>query len=80
MEIPDALLDNVPFHTTCELTRPPALAKLAGTSQAKPDRKISSSPETGTIVIHVLVIVSKVVEVQVALGEKVIWALGTAKL
>jgi hypothetical protein len=31
----------------------------------------------GTVVIHVLVIVLNVVEVHAALGEKVIWALGT---
>jgi len=79
MDMPDTLLDNVPFHTTFELTFPPTLAKLAGTRKARPERKISSSPVTGTVVIQVLVNVSKVVESHVALGENVIWALGTAR-
>jgi hypothetical protein len=57
---------------------PPGKPPL-GTGQAKPVRKISSSPEMGTVVTQVLVIESKVVEVQVALGEKVILALGTAR-
>jgi hypothetical protein len=57
---------------------PPGKPPL-GTGKAKPVRKISSSPEMGTVVTQVLVIESKVVEVQVALGEKVILALGTAK-
>jgi hypothetical protein len=39
-------------------------------------RKISSSWRIGTIVNHVFVIVSKVVELQVADGENVIRALG----
>ena len=80
MDMPDVLTPSVPSHTTGPLTVPPALAKLAGTGKARPDRKISSSPETGTVVIQVLVSVSKVVEVHVALGEKVTLALGTAKL
>ena len=58
---------------------PPGKAPL-GTCTAKPVRKISSSPETGAVVIHVLGTVSKVVEVHVALGEKVICAFGTDKL
>jgi len=47
-----------------------------GTGTATPVRKISSSPCSGTIVNHVFVIVSKVVELQVADGENVIRALG----
>ncbi len=54
--------------------RPPA-----GTGHANPLSQISSSPFSGTAVIHVFVAVLNVVEVQVALGEKVIRALGTAK-
>lgn len=50
---------------------------VAGTGTARPLSRISSSPLTGTVVIQVLVIASKVVELQVADGEKVIWALGT---
>ena len=57
---------------------PPGKPPL-GTGQAKPVRKISSSPEIGTVVIQVLVTESKVVEVHEALGEKVILALGTSK-
>lgn len=57
---------------------PPGKPPL-GTCQAKPVRKISSSPETGTVVSHVSVTESKLVELHVALGEKVIRALGTAK-
>lgn len=49
---------------------------LEGTGTATPVRKISSSPCTGTIVNHVFVIVSKVVELQVADGENVIRAPG----
>ena len=48
----------------------------AGTGTAIPVRKISSSPCTGTIVNHVFVIVSKVLELQVAYGENVIRAFG----
>src|SRR5258708_8737196 len=48
----------------------------AGTGTATPVRKISSSPLTGTIVNHVFVIVSKVVELQVADGENGIRSLG----
>ena len=54
---------------------PPGIP-LTGTGTATPERKISSSPCTGTIVNHVFVIVSKVVELQVADGENVIRALG----
>lgn len=63
----------VKFTGLAPLAKPPL-----GTGQARPVRKISSSPETGTVVIHVSVALSNVVEEQVALGEKVIWALGTA--
>jgi hypothetical protein len=52
--------------------RPPA-----GTGTATPVRKISSSALIGTIVNHVFVIVSNVVELQGADGENVILALGT---
>jgi hypothetical protein len=52
--------------------RPPA-----GTGTATPVRKISSSALIGTIVNHVFVIVSNVVEPQGADGENVILALGT---
>src|SRR5579863_1612998 len=79
MVTPGALLPNVPSQTTLELTRPPE-PKPAGTGKARPERKISSSPETGTVVIHVLLMLSKVVETQAALGENVIWAFGTARL
>ena len=51
--------------------RPPG-----GTGTATPVRKISSSARIGTIVNHVFVIVSKVVELQGADGENVIRALG----
>jgi hypothetical protein len=37
-------------------TLPLTLAKLAGTGKGTPERKISSLPETGTVVIHVLVV------------------------
>ena len=45
--------------------------------RATPERKISSLPEVGTVVIQVLVAALKVVVAQVALGLKVIIALGT---
>lgn len=56
------------------------LAKLAGTGKVRPERKISSVPEIGTVVIQVLVSESNEVEAQEALGEKVICALGTGTL
>jgi len=40
-------------------------------------RKISSLPETGTVVLQVLVRVSNVVDEHTALGSNVIWELGT---
>lgn len=80
METPPVLLLKVPDQTTLLVTLPPTLAKPAGTGKARPLRKISSSPETGTVVIQVLVMESKVVEVHWALGEKVICALGTDKV
>jgi len=49
-----------------------------GTGTATPVRKTSSSPEIGTVVIQVFVTESNVVEEQVALGENVILAFGTA--
>lgn len=51
--------------------RPPA-----GTGTATPVRKISSSARIGTIVNHVFVMVSKVVELQGADGENVMRAFG----
>jgi hypothetical protein len=42
-----------------------------------PVKNISSLPAKGTVVIHVLLRVSKDVEAQTALGLKVIFALGT---
>jgi hypothetical protein len=56
------------------------LAKLAGTGKDRPDRKISSLPETGTVIIQVLVNESNDIEAQVALGLKVIWEFGTGTL
>jgi len=52
---------------------------VAGTGYARPVRKISSLPATGTLVFHVLCIESKEVEAQVAAGSKTITALGTGK-
>lgn len=57
----------------------PGASPPAGTCQARPVRKTSSSPEIGTVVFHVLVEESKVVEVHVALGENVILAFGTVR-
>jgi len=71
--MPGALLLKLPFQTTEPSIFP---EKPAGTGNARPSRKISSLPEMGTVVIQVLVMESKVVEAQEALGEKVIWALG----
>ena len=68
---------NEPSHVTLPFAVPP---KLPGTRNASPVRKISSHPPTGTVVIQVLVKVSKLVEAHVAVGEKVIWALGTARV
>src|SRR6185312_9624610 len=51
-----------------------------GTGTARPVRKISSSPFTGTVVTQVLVIALNVVEVQLAEGEKVICAFGAELL
>jgi len=70
------LLLNVPFQITAPFTVP---ENPAGTGKANPLRKISSLPESGTVVIHVFVMESNVVEAHEALGEKVICALGTAK-
>jgi len=67
--MPGALLLKLPFHTT----EPPIVPeKPAGTGNASPSRKISSLPAIGTVVIQVLVMESKLVEAQEALGEKVI--------
>src|SRR5947207_1699712 len=72
--MPATLLLKLPFQTT----EPPIVPENpAGTGNASPSRKISSLPEMGTVVIQVLVMESNVVEAQEALGEKVIWALGT---
>jgi hypothetical protein len=48
-----------------------------GIGTARPVRRISSSPLTGTVVIQVFVTALKLVELQVADGEKSIRALGT---
>ena len=78
METPDVpFVLKVPSQSTGLI--PPGRPVL-GNGHAKPVRKISSSPLIGTVVTHVLVIVSKVVELQVALGENVTWALGTGRL
>lgn len=61
-----------------QLTFPPGILE-EGTGTAIPLRKISSSPLTGTVVVQVFVMVLKVVELQVAVGENSIRALGTAK-
>jgi len=50
-------------------------AKPDGSGRAKPVRKISSLPEIGTVVTHMPLV--NVVVAQVALGLKVIIALGT---
>jgi hypothetical protein len=73
MEIPGTPpVSKVPVHSTfIPPGRPPA-----GTGTATPVRKISSSALIGTIVNHVFVMVSKVVEPQGADGENVILALG----
>ena len=76
----DVSVKKAPCQTTDPLTLPSAFAKLAGTGKAKPDRKTSSLPESGTVVIQVCVRVSNEVEAQIAVGEKVICAFGTAKL
>jgi len=73
MEIPGTPpVSKVPVQLTLiPPGRPPA-----GTGTATPVRKISSSALIGTIVNHVFVIVSNVVEPQGADGENVILALG----
>ena len=80
MDTPGVSVKKVPCQMTSPLILPPAFAKLAGTGKAKPDRKTSSFPESGTVVIQVCVWVSNEVKAQTAVGEKVIWAFGTAKL
>src|SRR5579862_8686568 len=77
MFTPAVSVPNVPAQFTPLI--PPG-SPLLGTGHARPLRKISSSPEIGTVVIHVLVVVSNVVEVQLTLGENVIAALGTGRL
>src|SRR5271154_5223560 len=74
MEIPGTPpVSKVPVQLTLiPPGRPPG-----GTGTATPVRKISSSALIGTIVNHVFVIVSKVVVLQGADGENVIWAFGT---
>ena len=47
------------------------------TGQPRPVRKISSLPETGTVVVQVLVLLLNVVVAQVAFGLKIITPLGT---
>jgi len=69
--------EKKPCQLTGPWTLPFVFAKLAGTGNATPERKISSLPLRGTVVIHVFEAVSKVVEEQEAFGSNVIWAFGT---
>jgi hypothetical protein len=72
MVIPETPFElNKPVHSTFPSGKP-----VDGTGTAIPVRKISSSPPTGTVVIHVFVIALNVVELQVADGENVICAFG----
>jgi hypothetical protein len=73
MDIPET-----PFvlKVPVQFTSPPRGRPEDGTGTARPLRKISSSPVTGTVVIQVLVIALNVVELQVADGEKMICAFG----
>jgi hypothetical protein len=66
---------NTPVHSTFPSGKP-----VDGTGTVIPLRKISSSPLTGTVVIHVFVIALNVVELHVAEGENVICALGAELL
>lgn len=72
-----AVVLNVIVQFTSEI--PPG-SPLPGTGHAKPVRKISSSPEMGTVVVHVLVVLLKLVDVHAAVGEKVICAPGAGTL
>ena len=67
---------NFPSQLTC----PETLTKLDGTGTITPERKTSSSPLIGVVVIQALLAESNAVEVQVAFGSKVIRALGTHTL
>jgi hypothetical protein len=69
--MPRAEALNEPLHRT-GLTPP---GKPEGNGRATPERKISSLPETGTIVIQVSPL--NEVVAQVAVGLKVITASGT---
>jgi hypothetical protein len=80
METPGIFVPNVPVQATGPETLPLTLAKLAGTGKVRPDKKISSLPETGTVIIQVLVSELNEMEEQVALGLKVIWEFGTGTL
>ena len=55
----------------------PPPGKPDGSGRDTPERKISSHPLTGTVVLQVLVAASNVVVAHEALGLKVITALGT---
>lgn len=66
---------NEPFQVTLSLG-----PRGPGTGNASPVRKISSQELVGTVVIQVLVKVSKVVDAHEAVGEKVIRAFGTASV
>ncbi len=77
-EIPGVSVEKEPSQVT-GLT-PPGNPPL-GTKNANPARKVfPARPDDGTVVIHVLDPGSKLVVAVVAVGEKVILALGTSKL
>ena len=73
-------MPNVPCHTTFPETLPLTLAKLEGTGKARPSKKMSSVPEIGTVANQVFVAALNEVVAHVAVGENVIWALGTGTL
>ena len=56
----------------------PPPGKPDGNGRTRPVRKISSLPETGTVVVQVLVLLSNEVVAQAALGLNTITPLGTA--
>ena len=69
---------NEPCHVTGPWTLSPALPKLGGTGNARPERNTSSLPERGTMVVQALLL--NVVDAQVAFGSKTICALATARV
>jgi len=79
-EMPVVLAAKVPCQATGPWTRPFACAKLVGTKKATPVRKVSSLPDSGTMVVQVFVAVLNVVDAQTVLGSKVICAFGTLML